>query len=58
MITIGEETLLLMLDYDTGRYNIRLPQHSRRNAISGALLMDLALENRRRGMLAVGEPAG
>ena len=46
MITIGEEMLLLMLDYDTGWYNTRLPPHSRRNAISGALLMDLALENR------------
>ena len=46
MITIGEEMLLMMLDYDTGWYNTRLPPHSRRNAISGALLMDLALENR------------
>ena len=46
MITIGEEMLLLMLDYDTGWYNTRLPPHSRRNAMSGALLMDLALENR------------
>ena len=46
MITIGEEMLLLMLDYDTGWYNTRLPPHSRRNAVSGALLMDLALENR------------
>jgi hypothetical protein len=37
MITIGEEMLLLMLDYDTGWYNTRLPPRSRRNAISGAL---------------------
>ena len=46
MITVSEEILLLMLDYDTGRLSPKLPIRSLRSAISGALLMDLALNNR------------
>ena len=46
MPTIAEEVLLLVLDDDTGKLNGKLPVHSLRNAISGALLMDLALNNR------------
>ncbi len=46
MITIGEEILLLMLDYDAGRMNRKLPVYALGNAISGALLMDLAFGNR------------
>lgn len=46
MITIGEEILLLMLDYDSGWMNDSLPAGSRTSAIGGALLMDLALNNR------------
>ena len=45
MITVSEEILLLMLDYDTGRLSPKLPIRSLRSAISGALLMDLALNN-------------
>ena len=46
MITVSEEILLLMLDYDTGMLNPKLSIRSLRSAISGALLMDLALNNR------------
>ena len=46
MITIAEEMALLMLDYDSGRNNTRLRSRYRRKAISGAVLMDLALEQR------------
>ena len=46
MITASEEILLLMLDYDTGMLSPRLSVCSLRNALSGALLMDLALNNR------------
>ena len=35
-----------MLEYDTGRLSPKLPIRSLRSAISGALLMDLALNNR------------
>ena len=45
-MTIGEEILLLMLDYDTGRMNANLPARALRNAVSGALLMDLAINDR------------
>ena len=45
MLTIAEEILLLVLDDDSGRLR-NLPVHSLRNAISGALLMDLALNDR------------
>ena len=43
MLTIAEEVLLLVLDDNTGKISSRLPVHSLRNAVSGALLMDLAL---------------
>ena len=46
MITVSEEILLLMLDYDTGMLSPKLSLRSLRSAISGALLMDLALNNR------------
>lgn len=46
MITVSEEILLLMLDYDTGMLSPKLSIRSLRSAISGALLMDLALNNR------------
>ena len=46
MLTIAEEVLLLVLDDETGRVNPRLPVHSLRNAVSGALLMDLAFSDR------------
>ena len=46
LITIAEEMVLLMLDYDSGRNNTRLRSRFRRKALSGAVLMDLALENR------------
>lgn len=46
MITIGEEILLLTLDYDSGWMNDSLPAGSRASAISGAILMDLAINNR------------
>jgi len=46
LITIAEEMVLLMLDYDSGWNNVRLRSRYRRKAISGAVLMDLALENR------------
>ena len=46
MITIGEEILLLLLDYDSGWMNASLPTGSRTSAISGAILMDLAVNNR------------
>ena len=46
MLTIAEEIILLALDDETGKLSTRLPVHSLRNAVSGALLMDLAFENR------------
>lgn len=46
MLTIAEEILLLVLDDETGKLNTKLPVHSLRNAVSGALLMDLAFDNR------------
>ncbi len=46
MITISEEILLLLLDYDSGAMNGRIAPHSSANAVSGGVLMDLALENR------------
>ena len=46
MITISEEILLLLLDYDSGVMNGRIASHSSANALSGGILMDLALENR------------
>ena len=46
MLSIAEEIVLLALDDETGKPSTRLPVHSLRNAVSGALLMDLAFENR------------
>ena len=46
MLTIAEEVLLLVLDDDTGKLSTSLPVHSLRNAVAGALLMDLALSDR------------
>ena len=46
MLTIAEEILLLVLDEDTGKLQAGLPVHSLRNAVSGALLMELALNDR------------
>ena len=43
MLTIAEEVLLLVLDDDTGKLSASLPVHALRNAVVGALLMDLAL---------------
>ena len=45
MLTIAEEVLLLVLDDDTGKLSTSLPVHSLRNAVAGALLMDLALSS-------------
>ena len=46
MLSIAEEVLVLMLEYDTGRAKPKLPDHGLRNAIGGARLMDLALRHR------------
>lgn len=46
MITIGEEILILMLDQETGRMTDRLPPEIVSNTLSGALLMELAINNR------------
>ena len=46
MLTIAEEVLLLVLDDDTGKLSPSLPVHALRNAVVGALLMDLALSDR------------
>ncbi len=46
MITIGEEIFILMLDLDTGRLTDKLPSETISNTLSGALLMELAINNR------------
>ena len=46
MLAIAEEVLLLVLDDDTGKLSASLPVHALRNAVAGALLMDLALSDR------------
>ena len=46
MITIGEEIFILMLDLDTGRLTDKLPPEKVSNTLSGALLMELAINNR------------
>ena len=46
MLTIAEEMLLLVLDEKTGKFQDRLPVHSLRHAASGAVLMELALNDR------------
>ena len=46
MITIGEEIFILMLDLDTGRLTDKLPPEKISNTLSGALLMELAINNR------------
>lgn len=45
-ITIGEEMMLLVLDYDTGCINYRVPYDTVRFALAGAVLTDLALAGR------------
>ena len=45
MLRFAEEILLLMLDDKGGRF-VGLPDPSLRCALAGAVLMDLALENR------------
>lgn len=45
-LTIAEEILLLVLDEETGKVQATMPVHSLRNAVSGALLMELALHDR------------
>lgn len=46
MTTIGEDVLILLLDPETGRLSHQLEVQSVHNAISGSLLMELALRNR------------
>ena len=46
MITIGEEIFILMLDLETGRLTDKLPPETIINTLSGALLMELAINNR------------
>ena len=46
MITIGEEVLLLLLDPESGRIHPDIPAESLSPALSGAVLMDLAINNR------------
>ena len=45
-LTIAEEILLLVIDEESGKIQDRLPVHSLRNAVAGALLMELTLSNR------------
>ena len=45
MLTFAEEILLLLLDDESGEF-VPAPAWSRRCALAGAVLMDLALENR------------
>ena len=45
-ITIGEELLLLVLDYDTGCMNYRVPSNVVHIALGAAVLTDLALAGR------------
>ena len=46
VLTISEEIILLALDDETGKLSTPLPVHSLRNAVSGAVLMDLAFCDR------------
>ena len=45
MLTFAEEILLLLLDDETGEF-VPAPAWSRQSALAGAVLMDLALQNR------------
>ena len=45
-LRVVEEILLLVLDTDNGEIRHTLPLHSRAVAFAGAVLMDLALEDR------------
>ena len=45
-LTIAEEILLLILDTEKGDIRSLLPAHSRDLVMAGAVLMDLAMENR------------
>ena len=46
MITIGEEVLILLLDLESGRLTDKLPPETISKALSGSLLMELALNHR------------
>ena len=46
MLTVAEEIFLLTLDHETGRPNAELALPSVHNAVAGAVLMDLSLQNR------------
>ncbi len=45
-MTITEEIVILILDRETGTFRHSLSEHHRNLVIAGAVLMDLALENR------------
>ena len=46
MLTVTEEILLLIIDADSGSIRHSLPAHQRDTVVAGAVLTDLALENR------------
>ena len=46
MLRVTEELLLLIMDAESGGIQYSLPAHQRDAVIAGAVLMDLALENR------------
>ena len=46
MLRVTEELLLLIMDAENGGIRHSLPAHRRDAVIAGAVLMDLALENR------------
>ena len=46
MLRITEEILVLTLDPETGEFRRLLSEHHRKLVVAGAVLMDLALENR------------
>ena len=45
-MNISEEIVILILDWETGTFLPSLSEHHRKLVIAGAVLMDLALENR------------
>ena len=46
MLRITEEILRLILDTEQGNIRVSLPEHTRDIVIAGAVLMDLAMEDR------------
>ena len=46
MLTVTEEILLLIIDAESGSIQHSLPPHQRDVVVAGAVLTDLALENR------------